>query len=174
MAVNLLPPDARALAKASLLHRSVYLVTTLVLVVYFVIVSAVGGWWLFLSSRQTQLQNQITTLSSQVAQKASQEVLLRQENTRIAQIDEATKKRVDLVSLANQLVPTEPSLFMVGWDFIDSSGKSSLTLTASASGAIEAYSQRLLASFDSISIDALSRTGATWQGNVNVSNTKKP
>lgn len=174
MAVNLLPPDARALAQASVLRRTVYLITTLVLVVYLLIVSGVGGWWLFLSTRKSQLQTEIASLSSQVAQKAAQEVLLRQIGTRIAQIDNSIKTRVNLVDLTVKVTPTEPSLFITSWDFVDSTGKSSFSLTASSSGSIEAYGQRLLSSFTTVDIGSLTRMGSSWVGEVSVGGSTHP
>ena len=174
MAVNLLPPDAKELAQRSVLHRSVYFFTTLGLVIYLVAVSAVGGWWLFLPTRQSQLQAQITDLSGQVAQKAPQEVLLRQESTRVAQIDTKFKNRINLVELADKLIPAQSGLTVTGWNFVETTNKNTLSLSGASSGSIEGYSLKLLDNFNKVNIDSLSRAGGVWQGEISVGNVKKP
>lgn len=170
MAVNLLPPDAKEQAQRSVFRRTVKFVTTLVLVAYLVAVSGIGGWWLYLSTRHTQLENQIATLTSQIAQKATQEVLLRQEADRITQIDAVVKARPNLTQHIDKLMPTEASLVIVGWDFLGGINKNSLVLAAPNSGIIEAYGSRLLTNFAVVNIDTISRIFGSWKGEISVTN----
>lgn len=169
MAVNLLPTDVRDAAKRAALRRTVNSATTLVLVIYLVIVAGVGGWWLYLSTRESQLTSQIQALTTSIAQKAQAEVLLRQEADRITQIDAKYKGRMDLPTLAQKIFTKSSDLNISTWTMAAGDANSQVSVSSNNVSSIEDYGYSLLTNFSQVTFNNLSHDlGAAWSGILNL------
>jgi hypothetical protein len=168
MPANLLPQDAKQAAQKSKLKRTAYLITTVVLVAYLVLVASLGGWWLFLSTRQVQLTDEVVALSAQVQQKADIEAAIRHQAVRVEEIDKFLNTRTSFAKTADILLANSTNTNVTGWIYA-LSGKHLLNLQASDAASLETYVNGLKTSFTDIEIENVTRKSATdWEAGVNL------
>lgn len=153
MSINLLPHNEKNLEGLGKYKPKVYLVSTVVLIVYVVAGAAISGWWFFLNNRETVYASKIAALSAQIRTLSNVEVIVRQVEDRVKFIDKSLSGRV----LAfDELGKISSDLNITGWSYIPGT-KQIVTISGAKLSDIEAYADSLKTKFTSVTIDTTSR-----------------
>lgn len=157
--INLLPKSQVADAALAKIRQRVYAATSVVLVVYVLILVALVGRGVYLSSRETTVSAEVASLTSQVNQQAELEAILRQQDDRIGLIRQAL---TDRISLADTALALEGQT-VTGWEYQPSSAQT-VVVTGESASILEGHADSLKDKFSQVEIKKLTRVSSSlWK-----------
>jgi hypothetical protein len=166
--LNLLPKKPAENAKIVKLRRIVYSFSTLALVINLVTVSAIGGWWFYLTGKSRVTAVQIQQLTSQVTALSQAEILARQIDSRSTIIKEVLTSRDNTPQMAGIIHDSAVDLAIEGWRYSPELGSNSITVLAVNSGSIETFAKNLAAKFP-VSLSNFAKDESnTWLATVKI------
>ena len=158
--INLLPTSAEINAKSAKIKHLTFVVTTIILVGYVLVLAGLAGRSWYLAKRTDTVLAEVTNLTSQVGQLAEVEAVLRQEDDRLKLINAALKSRLDLAQMAAILGTAN----VTDWEYLRLSGVQRVVAVSSSAAELEAYANSLRNKFKAVDIKTLSLNfGGGWQ-----------
>ncbi len=127
-------------------------VTTLVLVGYVSIAVVTLGWFAYSAGKKERVNKELIQLSSQVAARAKEEVLIRRADERAKLVNKFLRDRPQGAKMAQVLVSSGAQV--VGWDFGEN-GKQTVKTAAKSAEEIDALAKNLTNSYDLVRIDSI-------------------
>lgn len=167
--INLLPTSAGEDPKLVKIKNRVVLITTLVLVAFILLLSAMAGGSWYLSNREGTVSQEIVQLNSQLNQLANVEAAMRQQENRIGLIQKALSERISVANAAQGLLGAE----VIRWEY-SPSGQQKVSALGPTASELETYAQNLKDRYTTADIDSLAmQFDGQWQIDLLLGGVKK-
>ncbi len=150
--INLLSTAAEINARSAKIKHLVFVVTTLILVGYVLVLAGLAGTSWYLAMRTDTVSADVTNLTSRVGQLAEMEAVLRQEDDRLKLINAALKNRLDLARTASILGTAN----VTDWEYLRLTEVQKVVAVSSNAADLEAYATSLRNKFTTVDIKTLS------------------
>lgn len=158
--INLLPSSAEINVKSAKIRHLTFVVTTIVLVGYVLVLASLAGQSWYLAKRTDTVSSEIASLNSQVGQLAEVEAVLRQQDDRLKLIYSALDDQLNLARMASILDTAN----VTDWEYLRLTGVQKVVAVSSSAADLEVYATSLRDKFTTIDIKTLSlRPTGEWQ-----------
>lgn len=150
--INLLPREDLLDIRLERVKNYVKLGTTILLVVYLLIVSGILFWWGYLTQKQDLATRQMVGILKQLSEFGNKEALYRNLSHRVSVVDKSISSHALVSSQMAPLIDTSVGVLISGYSWKDAS-KQKLVLKASNPLLLERYIDTLKVTFKKVILE---------------------
>jgi hypothetical protein len=164
--INLLPKDKQVAGPMFVAKHWTVMLTSVVLVIYLVVMAGVIGWWLFLTTQDKLTTSKIAETEDMIRQAKVTESLVWETGNRAGLIQSFLSTRVGMASVAATILPVE-NVVIAGYKY--SENAKSITAVVSDLSELEKYTTRLKKTFPKVTSVTVANDGSSsWKAEINL------
>jgi hypothetical protein len=169
--INFVSKDEKRQQIISGIRRTVITVSSLVLLVYVVIMAGVLGWTLFWSAKETKSNGDIESLNTQIKNYSETEAVVRKLETRAKVVDDFLTGRGNASDAAAVII--DEGFPIIDWEY-NLGGVQSVQVSATSPAQLKVYADYLEQYYNVVQPDEVAWTIKDgWMGNFLLSGRKK-
>jgi hypothetical protein len=138
--INFVSKDEKTEQMVGQIRRTVVSVTTIVLLIYVMIMAGILGWTLFWSAREKKSSNLIDSVSAQIIRFSETEAVVRKLETRAKLVDDFLNSRGDASDAARLVIDEEFPI--LSWDY-NAGGAQTIQVSATSPAQLKLYADQM-------------------------------
>jgi hypothetical protein len=169
--INLISKDEKRAQVVSNIRRLVITITSLILLIYVVVVAGVLGWSVLWTAKEKKASSEVDSLTAQIVSYKEAEVVVRKLEARAVLVEDFLKSRGDASDAAYVII--DEGFPILRWDYA-AGGAQSVKVEATSAAALQFYAEYLQQHYNQVQPSRVEWTkDQGWSGAFLLSGRKK-